>query len=174
MFGPLGAKLLVAVSSKGPCCSRKALSLLEVILALVILAGAMAVLGQVSFIGLRNAREARDMTQAELLCESKMAEITAGIVPCDPVSEAYFDSQFDPGSNASNDPDSTAWLYSIETELIDDTGLLAVRVTVVQDRPPARRPVELSIIRWMVDPQLEASEEDGFDDGFDSSTGGGR
>lgn len=149
--------------------TRNALSLLEIILALSILTGAMAVLGQVSYIGMRNAREARDLTQAELLCESKLAEITAGIVPSDPVSNAYFDSQFDPGSNASNDPDSPPWLYSIETELINDTGLLAVRVTVVQDVPPARRPVELSIIRWMVDPDLEASGEDEFD----SSTGGG-
>jgi general secretion pathway protein I len=60
-------------------------SLLEVILALAILTGAVAVLGEIVRLGIRNAQVARDTTQAQLLCESKLAEITAGIIPSDPV-----------------------------------------------------------------------------------------
>ena len=58
---------------------RAGFSLLEVILAMAILAGAIAVLGEAGRLALRNAGYARDMAQAQLLCESKMAEIVTGI-----------------------------------------------------------------------------------------------
>ena len=58
---------------KGSC--RGGFSLLEVILALAILIGILAVLSELVGLGVRNARVARAMTQAQLLCESKLAEI---------------------------------------------------------------------------------------------------
>jgi hypothetical protein len=55
------------------------LSLLEVILAIAILGGSLAVIGQLINIGARNAISARDLTTAQLYCESKLAEVSAGI-----------------------------------------------------------------------------------------------
>jgi general secretion pathway protein I len=130
---------------------RDGFSLLEVILALAILAGAIAVLGEVSRNGLNNARIARDVTEAQLLCESKLAEITVGITLPEPVTDVPFET--------TDDPNQIDWLYSIEVEPLDNQGLLMVRVTVVKDLPPEKRPTEFSLVRWVADPNMEMSEE---------------
>ena len=126
-------------------------SLLEVILALGILAGAVAVLGEVGRNGLNQARRARDVTVAQLLCESKMAEVTAGITPAETVIATPFETTDD-----SSQPD---WLYSIEVETIDDQGLTAVRVTVAQDLPVRQRPVDVSLTRWIYETDTETTAD---------------
>ena len=129
--------------------SRPAFSLLEVILALSILAGAVAVLGEISRRGIESTRIARDLTYAQLLCESKMAEIAAGIETTDPVDRVKIDL---------DDPTQSNWVYSVTSESTEINGLLAIRVTVSQDIPDERRPVHCSLVRWMADPNYEASE----------------
>jgi len=124
-------------------------SLLEVVLALAILAGAIAMLGEVARSGMQNARIARDLTAAQLLCESTLAEITAGATLPEPVYGVPYETVTDPA-----EPD---WLYSIEVEPIDEEGLAAVRVTVTKDLPPEMHPVEFSLVRWIVDPGVETS-----------------
>ena len=126
-------------------------SLLEVILALAILTGAIAVLGELARLGLRNARIARDMTYAQLLCESKLAEILAGITPPEPIRNAPFE--------LLDDPAELGWLYSIDLAPLEEEGLLAVRVTVAQDLPPEQHPVKLSLVRWIVDPGVQLAEQ---------------
>ncbi len=123
--------------------NRSGFSLLEVILALAILTGAIAVLGELGRLGLHNARIARDTTQAQLLCESKLAEIAAGITVPEPVNGAKFETIVGDGD--------IAWLYSIETADVDQQGLVAARVTVAQDLPAEKRPVEFSLERWVID-----------------------
>ncbi len=120
-------------------------SLLEVILALAILAGALAILTEVARMAMHNAGRARDLAQAQLLCEGKLAEILAGIEPAEPVSAVPFDT--------GQVPD---WLYSVEVASLDVDGLIEVRVTVEQDLPPERRPVRWTLVRWMVDPATGA------------------
>ena len=119
-------------------------SLLEVILALSILAMAVAALGELARLGMNNSRIARDLAQAQLLCESKMAEISAGISTPDMVQRAVF-------SNGSDGIDPT-WVYSIEQEPATTDGLIVVRVTVSQDLAGSQRPVEYTLVRWMIDP----------------------
>ncbi len=126
-------------------------TLLEIILALTILAGAVAVLGEVSRFGMRCAERARDMTHAQLLCEGKLAEIVAGIAPAEAVDGAAFES--------ADDAEPSEWLYSVELNTTDTEGLIEVRVTVTKDRPAEMRPAEVSLVRWMVDPGIELSEE---------------
>ena len=57
---------------------RRGFSLMEVILSIAILASATVLLGELTRFGMRNAAIARDLTQAQLLCESKLNEIVAG------------------------------------------------------------------------------------------------
>ena len=116
-------------------------SLLEVILALAILAGALAILSEVARTAMWNAGRTRDLAQAQLLCESKLAEILAGIEPAEPISGASLETGQSP-----------EWLYSIEIAPLDVEGLIEVRVTVEQDLPPEKRPVRCTLVRWMVDP----------------------
>ena len=145
---------------------RGGFSLLEVILALAILTGAIAVLGELARLGLDNARLARDVSLAQLLCESKLTEITAGIITPDPISKAPFDTVID-----STEP---AWVYSIDLAPVDEQGLVAVRVTVGQDLPAERRPAEVSLVRWIIDPGVEMSDlAETEQASAESSSGGG-
>ncbi|MFH1269180.1 MAG: prepilin-type N-terminal cleavage/methylation domain-containing protein [Planctomycetota bacterium] len=125
--------------------SARGFSLLEVILALAILGGAIAVLGELSRLGMRSAEHARDLTQAQLLSESKLAEITSGLtppepeqgVPCEPIDE--------------EEGDEPEWHYSVEVTSVGEEGLLEVRVTVTKDLPTEQKPVEFTLVRWMVE-----------------------
>ena len=127
-------------------------TLLEVILALAILAGAIAVVGEVSSLGLRNAQKARDLTHAQLLCESKLAEIVAGLEPLEAQEGTPLGTVED-----GSEPD---WLYSVEVNPTPDTGLVEVRVTVSKDLPAEQRPASFTLVRWMLDPEATATETD--------------
>jgi type II secretion system protein I len=127
---------------------RDGFSLLEVILALAIFGGAMAVLGEAGRLALNNAKGAREIARAQLLCESKLAEIVTGVIPPDPVDKTPFDDS----TTESIDPNEPAWVYSIESEQTDETGLISVRVTVTRDVPVEQHPVQFALVRWMADP----------------------
>ncbi len=129
---------------------RDGFSLMEVILSIAILASATVLLGELTRFGMRNARIARDLTQAQLLCESKLNEVVAGIEPLEAVSGASFDATYDP---------EQAWLYSIEWSEIDpDTGLAKVTVTVNQNLPQSQRPVQFALTRWLIPPSSATAE----------------
>jgi prepilin-type N-terminal cleavage/methylation domain-containing protein len=134
-------------------------SLLEVILALAILVGAIAVIGELIATGTRAAGAARDLTQAQLLCESKLNEITAGILIPDPVQGAPIETDME-------------WLYSIDLFPSDQNGIVAVKVTVYQDLPVERRPVTFSLVRWLQDPGIELPEPEDTSSAGGSSTSG--
>jgi general secretion pathway protein I len=120
-------------------------TLLEVILALALLAGAMAMLGELCRLGLRNAQEARDLTRCEMVCDSIVSQIVAGAMATSAVSGAAWDE----------DP---RWLYTVDTQTTNQAGLIQLHVTVARDLPPEKHPVQCTIYRWMVDPGLEQAE----------------
>lgn len=138
---------------------RSAFSLLEVILALAILVGAIAVMGELVRLGTLSAAAARDLTGAQLICESKLAEISAGITPAEAVS--YAEYELDP-----------TWLYSIETAPANTPGLVILRVTVVQNLAPNQRPVEFSLTRLIQDPGVELAPAESVDTGTSTSSSG--
>ncbi len=117
---------------------KRAFSLLEVILALAILAGSVVAIGEIIRNGLRAASDSRSITQAQLLCESKMAEVVAGVEPLDPVV----------GVQMEWEPE---WLYSIDVQSMESGELLAVMVTVEQDPERTSHPVHFSLVRWVSD-----------------------
>jgi len=130
---------------------KAAFSILEVILALAILTGAMAVLGELGRLGFQNARATQDLTKAQLLCESKMAEYTSGITTPQAVSGASFDT-IDQDSNTN-----VLWVYSVSMETVDSDGLIALCVTVTQNLPGTQHPTSFSLTRWILDPSLGQS-----------------
>lgn len=141
---------------------RRAFSLLEIILSLAILAGAVAVLGQLTRTGLEDARLARDSTQAQLYCESKMAEIAAGLVSATAESNAPL--------VAGDGTTVPGWLASVEVNGASQTGLLEIRVTVSQDPSTYTRPVEYTLVRWIPDPSATSSSATSSDSSTSSST----
>lgn len=121
---------------------RRGLTLWEVMLALAILGGSIAVIGQLVRLGVRSAGEARDLAQAQLLCEAKLAELSAGMEPLQGIAAAPFPYELD-------------WLYSVEVLPVDQAGLLAVRVTVEKLVEDQAWPLSFSLQRWIIDPSLE-------------------
>jgi general secretion pathway protein I len=138
---------------------RRAFSLVEVILALAILCGAVAAIGELVRSGLKSTRDARDITYAELLCESMMAELSAKVYAPEPVDGAVCPNAMDPLQ-----PDQAKWLYSLEVSTAMEEGLLEVRLRVYADLPNERYPPECTIVRWMPDPDyllsLQAATEE--------------
>ena len=121
---------------------RAALSLLEVILALTILSIAMALLGELVSIGARSGASARELTRAQLYCESKMAEYSAGLSV--PVSTSATEYETD-----------AEWEYSVDVQTMGSGGLIAVTVTMQESSENDPQPVSYSMTRWMPDPNVE-------------------
>ncbi len=122
-------------------------TLLEVILALAIMAGATAIIGELTRNGLMSSQRARDLTRAELVCESVMTQIATGALAASSTSNVPYD-------------DDTRWLYSIDVQAAAQAGLLEVTVTAVRDAPAEQHPVPFQLKRWMVDPGIEQAAED--------------
>ena len=150
--------------------ARKGFSLLEVILALSILAGSVAVLGELLRTGVRNAQDARDLTRAQMLCEGIEEQVVAGVIAPTAVSNVPCD-------------DDPRWMYSLACDS-DQSGLLILQVTVTKDLPAEQHPVQFSLWRWMIDPniapesnvdqsQTNSSGSTGSSSSSSSSTSGG-
>ena len=119
---------------------RKGLSLLEVILAIAILGVSMAVLYQMLGVGYRSAIETRARTDANILLDTKMAEVAAGVIPLENAG----------GVEIAENPD---WEYSVDVAEADQIGLLSVTVTVQQTE--VARPLAISVVRFMADPDYD-------------------
>jgi prepilin-type N-terminal cleavage/methylation domain-containing protein len=142
--------------------AARAFSLLEVVLALAILAGALAALGEVMRLGDQNAAAAGDETQAELLAESVMAEILVGARPLTNVSGAALAVELEP-----------QWVLSIALTQTEVKELLAVRVSVAQDLAPELQPARCDLVRWVPNPDyLPAVAQQSATTATESSTGG--
>jgi len=147
---------------------RCGFTILEILLAIVIFGGVVAILGEVGRNALRSAAFARNTTQAELICESLMGMILAGIIPLEVQSETpleSLDSEY-PDTNAVRVGirDEPLWYYSIEIYSTEEEGLLEVVVTVRQNLASEQRPITCRLLRWMIDPEylteMEAEMEE--------------
>lgn len=132
------------------------LTLLEVILALTILALSMVAIGELIRMGTHSARDAQDLTQAQILCESKLSEIVAGAAPYEPVDRAMFPT----------DPD---WYYSVMLEPTEEQGVMALAV-IVETHIQRQRPVAFTLVRWVPDPGLEIPVEEQSAEDADTSS----
>lgn len=122
---------------------RRALTLLEVLLSLVIFATALSVLGQLGANGVRAAIRARLQTQAVLRCQSKVAEVVAGVEALVPVPEAAF----------ADDPQ---WHWRLETHDTGDPTLLAIRVTVSHTAKQPESRLSFTMVRLLHVPRSPA------------------
>ncbi len=144
--------------------TRRAFTLLEVILALAILVGALAVVSKLVELSARSALYARYHARAIELAGSKMAEVVAGAVPLDVVGAQPFEQ----------DPDFQ-WELDVADGPISGLKLVRVRVTPSATGRLAqlREPVAFELVRYVLDPDYLASvtesttadESNGFTEG---------
>jgi type II secretory pathway pseudopilin PulG len=123
--------------------ARSALSLLEVLLALTIFLLGLIAIGQLINLAGDRAVEVKLEGQATQLCESKLAEVVAGVVSLTSQSDVPFE----------DDPD---WSWSLEAEQSSVAGLWQVQVTVARPRPGGSR-VECKLGRLLLDPALRGT-----------------
>ncbi|MFP6619229.1 MAG: prepilin-type N-terminal cleavage/methylation domain-containing protein [Pirellulaceae bacterium] len=167
---------------------RSGLTLLEVMIALAILGTSLAALGELIRIGADAADRAVELTEAQFICDSVLAEIKSGVRELVPVAEEPYTisppgmvASLGTGLDTSMDMDETGWLYTVIFDSVDDQGLMYVEVTVMQDRFDGRKPAMVTLTTWMIDPMLdseaepedlEALEEEMSGTTTDSATGG--
>lgn len=139
--------------------NRKGFSLLEILLALAILGGALAVLSQIVGTGGDAARSAKELAMARLLCQSKLAEV---LVTATSVMPAAVPATPIPSPDSESD---TVFNFAVDVAPAAMDGLLAIRVSVEAVNPQGDGPAvaNYSITRWVIDPtlgleQLEADE----------------
>lgn len=130
-FNPQGA---------GKVSERRGFSLLEMVLALAVFLGALAVLTQYVWSGSRASVQSQLLTQGLLRCESKLAAVVSGVEPMQPQSDTPFS-------------DSERWLWSLTVGPGTNDGLLDVRVSVRHNGNSAWSQVNVSLQQWVRDPQ---------------------
>jgi prepilin-type N-terminal cleavage/methylation domain-containing protein len=123
--------------------NRRGFSLLEVLLAIAILGCSLLVVSQFLQMGARSAIESRELTTAQLMCESKMAEFTSGVAIPEAGEFPY-----------SELPDEIDWYYNVELLPTSQTSLLELRLTVLKQRPQGLKPIQFTLVRWIQDPSL--------------------
>jgi len=127
---------------------KRAFTLLEVILALAILAGAVAVLGEIMRAAGRSAADAQAETRAQLLACSLMDEMVTGVL--EPTEQTRVALETD---------DVAPWVYSVTFGTLNLEGLMSVELIVEQDLEKQFNPVRYRLVRWL--PSVtEAAEED--------------
>jgi Tfp pilus assembly protein PilV len=97
--------------------ARRGLSLMEAMLSLAILGGALAAIGELIRLGARAAEEARDLTKAQLIGDSIMGEVVAGIA--NPTAATRQECPADPG-----------FVYTLQTQSATVPDLLHVKLTI--------------------------------------------
>jgi type II secretion system protein I len=119
------------------------MTLFEVVLAMTIFGGAWVALSQLYSTGTRASVQARHEADAVIHAQSKMAELVAGLLPLDSMTDQSFD-----------DPDLAAWSWSTTVGPGPHVDLLAVEVTVRRNGSNSMARVSYSLRRYVRDPQL--------------------
>ena len=127
---------------------RNGLSLLEVILAIAILGGSLVVIGQLLRSGVIHAINTRLNTEATLLCDAKMAELSAGVLELKSYGQTTIQ-------------DSPGWYYEVDLQQSGEQGLLLVMLTVGQEN--VEDPLTVTVRRFMPDPDYDPTAIEEFE-----------
>lgn len=131
---------------------KSGLSLLEVILALSILAAASAYLAQIMHLAAENAIRADIQTEAEIVAENVMNQVVAGVLPTMSASWTPYSNPNPMGS--MNMSTQMQWNYTINSFASEVPGMLCVRVSVQHIAPgtTTNAKTDYTINRWIIDP----------------------
>lgn len=142
-----------------PTAARSGFTLLEVILALVILAGSIALLGEAMRLGSQAATDASRETRAQILAEGVIDQLLSGAMSLQEVTEQPLETDDQPG-----------WTLTIAFLPCDAEELRAVEVLVRQEAEPGLPPPRFRVVRWMpLDPGAIEPDDAEETNGEDSS-----
>ena len=129
--------------------TARGLTLLEVVLALSILAGSFVLLTQLVSIGVHAASNGRNLTRAQLLAESIMSEISAGILPAESLNDV----------RVGADPE---WTVSAIVQNSPHPGIVQITL-ITQHITDTKGRSRFLLTRWLRDPSLEIPTDDEAD-----------
>ena len=138
--------------------SRQGLSLLEVILSIAILGLSMVAIGHLFNLGFRSAADVQLRSEANMIAETTMAEISAGVI--------------DLSSGGGIAEGSPKWLYEVNSQESKQPGLLSVTVRVSLANDPGNNNVSVSLVRLLVDPNFEPEQPTAAGSSSSGSTSG--
>lgn len=129
-------------------------TLLEIILALAILGGTLAILSQIVSRGAEAGQEARDLSHCRIIAQTKLTEVflnaQAGITP-----QSVPESPAEPFDSSS----LAAFVYTIDVQPGALEGMLIIRVGVqATDENQGPPTAQFALTRWMIDPQFGLEE----------------
>lgn len=125
--------------------ARNGISLLEVVLALAILAMSTAILAQIARTATDNGLLAHRLATAQILAESKMAEVVTGAIPIQSAT----------GWTPINDTvPSGTWYYQIQQEQMTRKDMIGVRLAITDQIGMDEDKELFFLVRWMIDPAL--------------------
>ncbi|MFN6400794.1 MAG: hypothetical protein ACK449_12950 [Planctomycetota bacterium] len=125
--------------------SRSAMSLLEVVLALAILAMSAAILATIARTATDNGLIAHRLATAQILAESKMAEVVTGAISLEGVGGWMPITDTVPQG---------IWYYQLQTEAAARKDMIGVRLSVSDQAGVDENKEVFYIVRWMIDPNL--------------------
>jgi prepilin-type N-terminal cleavage/methylation domain-containing protein len=139
---------------------HRGLSLLEVVLALAILAMASAYLAQSMMTATNSAITAEKLNQAELVAENVMNQLVAGVIPAQPVTwTTYVPLNPNLGAPVNTTGGQAQWMYQIQQVQAEVQGMLGLQVSVRRVEPDgSQTEYDLIINRWIIDPALELDQ----------------
>ena len=144
--------------------SRLGMSLLEVVLALAILAMSAAILAQITRTATDNGLIAHRLATAQILAESKMAEVVTGAIPLQgavgwmPITDTV--------------PRGT-WYFQLQTESAARKDMVGIRLSVTDQAGADENKEVFYIVRWMIDPALGLDTLPAASTGSSGSSGTG-
>jgi general secretion pathway protein I len=124
---------------------RRGLTLMEVVVAMAILLMALSAIAPLIQIGMLQAGEAQTRSTALKKCQSKIAEVMAGIEPLSGQTDSPFADEAD---------DSWKWSMDV-SQPTEVANVWAVQVTVYRQMPSYKISVTLS--HMVMDPSIRAS-----------------
>lgn len=127
-----------------PRPARNGITLLEVLAALVIFVLSFTALAGLIHLASERALDIQRQTLAVQMCQSKLAEVIAGVVPLQSQS-----------GTIDEDPD---WTWNLEAEQADVTNLWNVTVRV--SRPTEMGEVSVTLSARVLDPAIRGSAAD--------------
>ena len=136
--------------------SRAGLSLLEVILSLSILGVSMVAVGHLFNLGFRSATDVQLRSEANMIADTTMAEIAAGVID---ISAG--------GGAVEGNPE---WQYEVNSEQSEQPGLLSVSLRVSRENDPDNN-VSVSLVRFVPDPNFEPAQSSAASGSSSSSSG---
>jgi type II secretory pathway pseudopilin PulG len=127
--------------------NRPGLTLLEVIISLAIFLFSLVAIGHLMTMGTQRASDAKALSRATQLCQGKLSEVIAGVLPLSSQGETAFDEE----------PD---YVWSVECQQDSIANLWDVQVKVTRANKDAGNNIEVVLQQMVLDPTVRGSASD--------------